>query len=368
MAATFSFPQWHPAVSRPSATMDDDGSDSDEYSENEESRLSLATSLKHIPNWTIKYFNYNTISGIGAVRKLSANHIRTDRRDGISKSFELEQSQFRPTYTEVKRVMLIAVPKPATSEPLGFIRFKHDKDGYCVGGLKLVNFNAILAYRTLGTGATTKARDAGQTGQHGEGMKLSELVFRSSKLTISALRAVGSSGSDKILKKMVQKASTQPRTPVAHPKKDFFLVIGAPGAARTIEDDKWRKVPLDIIPPATIVHVSQGGLIRDLIYKARMYLLGLRLPSGGTRGKDYIYGYNFNDGSTTRDRNSLARSGEEITRIAAIWAAAIRVDDSQDSDVTAEYTSLLLKSLNKKGDALLGSDDNCLPEEVAKKI
>jgi hypothetical protein len=49
-----------------------------------------------------------------------------------------------------------------------------------VEGLEVANFKATLPYQSLGTGATSKASDSGQTGQHGEGMKLSALLFRHS--------------------------------------------------------------------------------------------------------------------------------------------------------------------------------------------
>jgi hypothetical protein len=85
-------------------------------------------------------------------------------------------------------------------------------------------------------------------------------------------------------------------------------------------------------------------------------------------GKTYVYGYNFVDGSTTRDRDTLAGSGEEGMGIAAIWASAIRADDSEDSDLVTEYTRLILGSLNKKGDAILSSDTNCLAKDIAQKV
>ena len=83
--------------------------------------------------------------------------LTSHRRDGILSSFNLNLSQFHPTYTEneKKRVILIEARHPDTKDLLGFIQFKHDKDGYCKDGLKIVNFKATLKYRNLGTGATT---------------------------------------------------------------------------------------------------------------------------------------------------------------------------------------------------------------------
>ena len=125
----------------------------------------------------------------GHVKKLSARHTRmgksfvvelqkhfliSDRRDGILEAFNLDLPEFHPVYIENKRVILIEVRQPNTQELLRFIRFQSNKDGYCVGGLLMANFKATLKYRNLGP---TKATDEGQTGQHGDGMKLSALVF-----------------------------------------------------------------------------------------------------------------------------------------------------------------------------------------------
>lgn len=87
-------------------------------------------------------------------------------------------SQFRTESTDEKRVILIKAFTAESTELFGFISYKYNKEGYCIGGLKVANFKAALQYRSLGTGATTKAVDPNQSGQHGEGMKLSALIFR----------------------------------------------------------------------------------------------------------------------------------------------------------------------------------------------
>jgi hypothetical protein len=66
-------------------------------------------------------------------------------------------------------VILIKAFNMSTDELVGFIRFQYDNDENCMVGLKVVNFNATLPFSSLGTGATSKATDSGQTGQHGEG-------------------------------------------------------------------------------------------------------------------------------------------------------------------------------------------------------
>jgi hypothetical protein len=69
---------------------------------------------------------------------------------------------------------------------------------------------------------------------------------------------------------------------------------------------------LDINSPKKMIFTRQGGLTRDPIYQGIMYLLGLLLPSGGIRRMSYAYSYNFIDGTTTRDRDTLAGYGEDI--------------------------------------------------------
>jgi hypothetical protein len=318
------------------------------------------------------------------------------RRDGILKSFKMSRSQFRTDLTETGRLILIKAFNTSTNEMLGFIRFEYNKSGNSVGGLKMVNFQATLPYASLGTGATSKAYDSGQTGQHGEGMKLSALVFRrmnynfriesggfkwnfifrKGELACGLRRMEGTK-----YKNFKQKEKGNPRTDIARPWSDVCVVIGAPGRTCTInaeqkkgqaihESDfrKMLKVTLDIDPPKKMVQTPHGDLILDPRYQGQMYLCGLLLPSGGMSGKPYAYEYNFVDGTTTRDRDTLAGSGEESKRIAAIWASAIRTDESEDADLATEYTNLLLHHLNKKGDVVLSNETNCLAKDVAIKV
>jgi hypothetical protein len=128
------------------------------------------------------------------------------------------------------------------------------------------------------------------------------------------------------------------------------------------------KVTLHINPPANIIRTKHGDLIRDPEYQGRMYLRGLLLPGGGVSGKPYAYGYNFVDGTTTRDRDALTVSGEESSKINPVWATVIRENESEDSGLLREYRELLLQSLNKKGDVILDSDSNCFDKDIAQKV
>ncbi|KAF2624183.1 hypothetical protein BU25DRAFT_461368 [Macroventuria anomochaeta] len=246
------------------------------------------------------------------------------RRDGITRSHKLILSEFTTDYTEQERPILIPAFEPGTRELLGFIRFAYDREGLSIGGgLKMANFNASLQEHTLRTGGTTKARDAGQTGHFGEGMKLSALVFRHS-------------GSEKLsgtpdakLNKMMNDTRGRRRTAEACLWEDVCVVIGAP--------EKTRNV------------------------------LGLVFFKRWSSTRFYQYGYNSFTGSATRDRTSLSGANEESRRDADIRAAAIREDTSDNSDILTEYTQLILKSLSQVGDALLSRERNTLKEDIAEK-
>jgi hypothetical protein len=282
---------------------------------------------------------------------------------------------------------------------LGFIQFRCDKEGYCVGGLKIVNFKATLKYCDLGTGATTKAHDNGQAGQHGDGMKLSALVYPRNNYNAhyesggfkwrflynkGSLACSLSRINEKRLENLKKKAWGQPRTHISHPWEDVCLTVAAPGRTRDIcgfptqgkrlsiaEYKDWITVTLDINPPKDIIRTIHGDLIRDPEYQGRMYLRGLLLPRGGTNREKYVYGYNFAEGSTSSDRDALSGVGEENEGISAIWSAAIRADESSDSELVSDYTYLLLSSINKKGDVVMQThegEDELMPGDIARRV
>lgn len=238
------------------------------------------------------------------------------RRDGIFRSFKISSLNFRTKTKEAKGVILITAHEKDSEEVLGFIRFKYDKDDLCVGGLQLVNFRATLPYRSLSLGGSPKVHDSTQTGQHGEGMKLSALIFRRKNYNLriesggfrwSFLFKKGELAcglgrmSKKKLDKIKQAEMGKPRTDIAHPWEDVCVIIGAPGFGRNIWNDKVQgkrmhkdqfqdmlRVSLDINPPEKIVHTPHGDLIRDPTYQGKMYLRGLLLPKGGMSGKEYL--------------------------------------------------------------------------------
>lgn len=256
------------------------------------------------------------------------------------RSHDMSLADFATKYTEKDRLILIQVYKPGTKELLGFIRFAYDCNGLSTGGgLKIANFNASPQGYTLRTGGTAKVGDDGQTGQFGEGMKLSALVFRREgyKFYIestgfkwdftyqqSELACKLSRMSAEKLNPMIKKTQGRPRTTEAHPWGDVCVVIGAPGRSRDIDglsqkgkrirvDDfkRWLQVTLDINPPQKMIRTSQGDLIRDPHYQGRLYLKRLGFPGAGASLRLYQYGYNFVAVKTTRDRTPPGKKAKE---------------------------------------------------------
>jgi len=325
--------------------------------------------------------------------------LTTSRRDGILKSFDLDLSQFLPTYIEKGRELIIEARHPDNENLLGYIHFKGDKDGNCMGGLKIVNFEATLKFSDLATGSTSKADESGQTGQHGDGMKISSLVYRRNGYdvrhesggfswhyiykegnfiySLTRINAVK-------LKEIKKKDEGQPRTRNHHAWEDVCLIVGEPGKVKDVKGTeapgkrlniidfkKWITVTLDINAPKDIIRTIHGDLIRDPEYQARMYLRGLLLPRGGTQRQQYVYGYNFVKGNTSADRDALSGATEESEGIIAIWSAAIRADRSSNSELLTDYTNLLLSSIGKKGDVMMypyRHGHEPMPREIAKKV
>jgi len=267
-----------------------------------------------------------------------------------------------------------------------------------VGGLKVVNFEATLRFSDLGTGSTSKARDPRQTGQHGDGMKILSLVYRRNGYNLRyesggfAWRYIYKKGGlacslsriNKNLKKIKKKDKGKPRTHRHHAWEDVCLITADTGRTKDIRGweaqgkqlnivdfKKWIIVTLDINPPKDIIRTIHGDLIRDPSYQARMYLRGLSLPHGGKQGDQYAYGYNFNVGNTSADRDALSGSAEESDGITAIWSAAIRADGSSNSGLLSDYTKLLLSSISKKGDVMMFTNDDgseSMPRDIANKV
>jgi hypothetical protein len=293
---------------------------------------------------------------------------------------------------------------PFTRKLLGFIRFKYDKDG--LGHVEATNFGASLEYRHLKIGATTKLNDGKQSGKHGEGFKVAALVFRrfpnnhtfrvessgvscnfifnrELELTcsITPIRQSKLAAAKKKLDAAKKKTGHQGDNMVADPSKDVSVYIGETREGTSsigiktsgskIHVDvfkKWLQVTLDIDAPPNKVTTDIGTLILDPAYKNKFYLQGLLLPSGSMSGREHQYGYNFFEGSTTRDRDSLSSPGQEEEQIGKIWTAAILRGGQKRSALLASYTELLLGSLNVLGDVTLVNYKRWLSRDIVERV
>ncbi|KAF2689716.1 hypothetical protein K458DRAFT_427827 [Lentithecium fluviatile CBS 122367] len=236
---------------------------------------------------------------------------------------------FSPGCSERYRVILIEKRHSDTKKLLDYIRFTYKKDG-C---------------------ATTKADDDKQSGKHGEGFKVAALIFRrhpnkhtfrvkSSGVSCNIIFNPGRDLACTITQLSKAKFDVAKEHPgddmVANPMKDVSIYIGEPCQSRNSKGDgtrtnrihigdygQWLNVMLDINLPTARVQTRSGTLILDPAYKNKFDLQGLLLPSGSMSGKQHRYNYDFSIGSTTRDRDSLSRPGQEARQIGEIWSAAI---------------------------------------------
>ena len=268
----------------------------------------------------------------------------------------------------------------------GFIRFRWDCSE--LGVLELVNFQSSLQLRDLGMGGTTKAKDLGQAGQHGEGLKLAALVMLRYPQNHSV--SIASSKCEWNFKlntkrKLVCKvkgidpreinaqrsnirdlvAQGKPREMEGRAWGDVSVKVGIKCNHRTSRNDrassgkialkdfkKWLSATIDINIPTSIIRTPYGDLILDPQHKNKTYLQGLLLPHSSSSGKTYEYGYNFAEGRTDRDRESLTSAKAEAGYVAQIWEHALKKERNEalepgrpmnQHSFVARYTQLLLE-------------------------
>lgn len=102
------------------------------------------------------------------------------------------------------------------------------------------------------------------------------------------------------------------------------------------EFQEWTKAALFLqkIEDGEIVKTPNGDLIMDARFCGNVYLKGLLLKestpgrSASITGKPLHYGYNFANGVTNRERQSIAAADDETRAILSIWRLA--VDEKSD--------------------------------------
>ncbi|OCL08624.1 hypothetical protein AOQ84DRAFT_388718 [Glonium stellatum] len=323
-------------------------------------------------------------TGLEAFREFYQNW-----RDGIMRSFSIPKRDFNTIYKENKSEITIRATRSAeqisnSEETFGFIRFKWDSNE--LGILELVNFQSSLQIRDLGMGGTTKTNDPTQAGQHGEGLKLAALVMLrypqnhsvsivssrcqwnfkldTKKMLVCKVKGIESkkiNAQRSNLRDLI--APGRPREMEGRAWEDVSVKIGIKCNHRTSRNDrassskialedfrKWLSTTIDINTPTPITRTPYGDLILNPQHKNKTYLRGLLLPHSSSSGKAFEYGYNFAEGRTGRDRESLTSARNEAGYVAQIWEHALKKEQSEalkpehlmtQGSLVARYTQLL---------------------------
>ncbi|KAH7133706.1 hypothetical protein EDB81DRAFT_805007 [Dactylonectria macrodidyma] len=281
-------------------------------------------------------------------------------RDGIIASFGLSEDQFKVTREECAELrkieVLYKVSHPRNPQDcIGYIRFD-GRDGQ--GTISMVNKEATLEPWHLDLGGTTKAGVGNQAGAHGEGLKIALLVlqrgfqnhavrcvsggfnwtfaFNTRGKLVARLRRMTSKqlGREKVKSRALLQTS-QPSS-----LKDVCFYIGAKVKGRDQHGNRRDRNPVRLehfnkwcgaalflqdAPDDGIVRTARGDLITHERLCGHLYLKGLLLKSSsnGTSasitGRPLKFGYNFSDGATNRERQSMKGAREEGAAILNIW-------------------------------------------------
>ncbi len=232
------------------------------------------------------------------------------------------------------------------------------------GSLEMTNFLAKLERKHLDLGETTKRKDRDTAGGHGEGFKVGALVLcregyavkfetnslywnfgltKDRPLLYCALTKPKQHVIDdlKVKHRKQQNMATFERKLTPRMWEDMTVRIGKSRVdkhhIRTkiqgISEETfrtWLTVSLDLDPPepTQVIHTRAGDLILDPRYRGRIYLKTLLVSQygdGGSSGRNYRFGYNFNEGKINRDRQSVTNPHQEARMLSEIWESAVKM-------------------------------------------
>ncbi|KAK4450390.1 hypothetical protein QBC34DRAFT_461980 [Podospora aff. communis PSN243] len=313
--------------------------------------------------------NYTNWEPREAFRELVQNW-----RDGIIKSFQLSEEDFRVTREERRTgrmteiVFKVPNPNPFNNNDLGFIRFSGENGE---GTVEITNRRATLQLHNLDLGGTTKAEDGRQAGSHGEGLKVALVVLlrerqnhsvrccsggvnwyfnfnTACQLTAHLHRmSCGQIHRHTVRAQAVRENQNSLLPFVPDPGNDVQFVIGEQGQGRnemgmTVSRQQVKRVDFDAWTEAAlflhaanrnedvVISTRSGDLLLSPEFRGRIYLKGLLLlestesRSASVTNLPLKFGYNFASGSTNRERQSLAGPDEEVKAILAIWDNVLR--------------------------------------------
>lgn len=245
---------------------------------------------------------------------------------------------------------------------LGFIRFK-GRDG--AGTVEITNLNAKLQTWHLQIGGTSKRGAEDQAGAHGEGLKLAALVFMRSNQN-NHLRCQSSGFNwnfnfrNECLAVTVHRMETTrkeallPRkstckivTPEVVADHDVQFILGETrggrdetglqvkrGPVQQTAFESWIKVALFLPQHSNedigAISTYYGDLLTAENQRGKLYLKGLLLcesaksGSASLTGRPLWFGYNFKNGKTNRERQSVTTASEESRAMCQILSGAIK--------------------------------------------
>jgi hypothetical protein len=251
----------------------------------------------------------------------------------------------------------------APDECLAFVRYK-GHDGY--GTVEITNLGASLQKKDLCIGGTSKKNLKDQAGAHGEGLKLAALVLmrsgqdhdvfcqttgcnlffrfdKSKDLLVDAHRIK----SDKNPEVAQQPKNTIIDTPGVRALGDVQFIIGQDRKARDEDGEMgkrspvsqrafkyWIKVALLLTVEngdESVISTASGKLLTSEDLGGNLYLKGLLLRestmfrSASVTGHPLGFGYDFAQGKTNRERESLGNAHQESFYICDILVAALSV-------------------------------------------
>lgn len=296
---------------------------------------------------------------------------RICRRDGIIKSFNIRENEFlvireeRTKSRNTEIVYKVLRPGAEPKEWLGYILFTA-RDG--MGSIDIVNRRATLQPWHLDMGGTSKADDSHQAGAHGEGLKVALLVLQRGRQNhcvrcvtgsftwnfnftnrgrlVARLRRMMPEQLVRIREKSRQTSEKSLAPFAPEPDRDVQFRVGQRASGRDQYGDKTKRDPVSLeqfnrwcetalflqdVEDGGIVLSDRGDLITDPRLCGNIYLKGLLLKrssestSASMTGKPLKYGYNFQDGTTNRERQSVGETMEETRAILSIWNKVLLV-------------------------------------------
>ncbi|KAI1460719.1 hypothetical protein F4805DRAFT_478494 [Annulohypoxylon moriforme] len=322
-------------------------------------------------------------------------------RDGIIHSFKLSEQDFKVTRRENDDEIVYTATSSSpyqdptqSNECLGYIRWSR-QDG--AGTVDLTNREATLKPWHLAMGSTTKANDRNQTGMHGEGLKIALLILMRGPQNHGVRCRSGGfewsfnfTNQQKLVTSLVRifpdaiseahgRRDSAPIEVMANRDVQFLIggssiqgrdERGYPIARAEVPREafeKWTKAAIFLqnIPNEAIVKTMNGDLIIDPRCTGNIYLKGFLLKesygekSAGLTKKMLRYSYNFVNGTTNRERESMAGSDHGSRTILTIWESALSIRE--------DHVRLLHELLNSEFTDLEGAE-HLIQEETRKRI